>query len=81
MLTDGEVLTASRWGNTLHWVTRRGIHDCEICGVPHVQDLEESDYRAVVVASERISQESWQEVPEGSVLLVDREVRADLRPI
>ncbi len=81
MLTDGEVLIASRWGNTLHWVTRRGVHDCEVCGVPHVQEREEPDYRAAVVASERISQESWQEVPEGSVLLVDRELRADLRPI
>ena len=32
LLTNGRMLLASRWGNTLHWVAREGVHDCEICG-------------------------------------------------
>ena len=37
LLTDGEQLVGSRWGRTLHYVERLGIHDCEICGFPHIR--------------------------------------------
>jgi glutamine amidotransferase len=78
LLTDGRLLVASRWNHPLHRVQRVGIHDCEICGIPHVHHDPHADYRAVVVASEPISHESWQEIPEHSVLTVDAELRSHL---
>ncbi len=76
LLTDGKSLVVSRWHNGLYWVLREGVHDCEVCGIPHVRHDSRRDYRAVVVASEPISEEPWQEVPDGSVLTVDEEIEA-----
>jgi glutamine amidotransferase len=81
LLTDGVSLVASRWHRTLHWLDRVGVHDCEICGIPHIHHDSERHYRAVVVASEPITRESWQEVPDHSVLVVDQGVRAEIRAI
>jgi glutamine amidotransferase len=81
LLTDGVSLVASRWHRTLHWLDRVGVHDCEICGIPHIHHDSERRYRAVVVASEPITRESWQEVPDHSVLVVDQGVRAEIRLI
>ncbi len=82
ILTDGEVLVATRWRRSLHWVEREGLHDCEICGIPHVHHREGTDYRAVIVASEPISgDEPWQEVPEGAVVAVDRGIGARVQTI
>lgn len=81
VLTDGVNLIASRWNNTLHWVLREGVHDCEICGIPHIDHDTGVDYRAVVVASEPITHEPWQEVPEGSILAVDGSIRPRLLPM
>ncbi len=80
MLTDGEVLVATRWGLTLHWTVRDGIHDCEICGIPHVRHDSGTDYRAVVVASEALSDaEPWHEVPERGIVSVGGDVEADVQ--
>lgn len=76
VLTDGETLLATRARNSLYWAAREGIHDCEICGIPHVHHREGREYRAVVVASEPISKEKWQEVPEGGMVVVDSGVGA-----
>lgn len=81
LLTDGRWLLLSRWHNDLYWVRRRGIHDCEICGIPHIRHEAGTDYRAVVVASEPISHEEWAEVPEGSILAVAPDVEAAVWPI
>jgi glutamine amidotransferase len=81
LLTDGTVLVGSRWNNTLNWVERQGIRDCEICGIPHVHHDKKEQYHAVVVASEPISHESWQEVPQGHVLGIDSKIRTRLEPI
>jgi glutamine amidotransferase len=70
LLTDGERLVGSRWGRTLYYVERVGIHDCEICGFPHVRHDVRHVYRAVVIASEPISHEPWQELPEGCIFAV-----------
>jgi len=78
LLTDGEHLVASRWNNSLHYVVRDGIHDCEICGIPHVHHHSGVAYRAIVVASEPISHEEWHEVPNYSVLGVGPEIELDL---
>ena len=70
ILTDGEQMIGSRLGRTLYYVERQGVHDCEICGFPHIHHDPHRRYRAVIVASEPISREDWCEVPEGSVYRV-----------
>lgn len=70
LLTDGEQMVGSRIGRTLYHVERLGVHDCEICGFPHVHHHPQRSYRAVIIASEPISHEHWREVPEGSVFQV-----------
>jgi glutamine amidotransferase len=81
LLTDGRALAASRWNNSLYWVERHGVHDCEICGIPHVHHETGTAYRAAVIASEPITHEDWREVPDHSVLLVDESIDASLRRI
>lgn len=81
IITDGNVLVATRWRNSLSWVERHGVHDCEICGIPHIHHVTGTDYRAVVVASEPISHEDWKELPEWSVLLVGTNVETETHRI
>jgi glutamine amidotransferase len=71
ILTDGLVMLATRWRHSLHVVAREGVHDCEICGIPHIHHDSGTQYRAVVIASEPISSEAWKEVPDRSVVCVD----------
>ncbi len=66
MLTDGQHLVASRWGNTLWWTERDGVTDCSVCSLRHADPV--PGYRAVVIASEPITSEAWHEVPEGSIV-------------
>jgi glutamine amidotransferase len=73
LLSDGVNMVASRWGNSLYWTFRNGIRDCAVCGLSHCPDADE-DYRAIVIASEPITDEPWQEVQEGSVVAVDADV-------
>jgi predicted glutamine amidotransferase len=74
LLTDGERMVGSRWQRTLSWLERRELADCEVFGLRHA-DCEPSAYRALLIASEPITNEPWQEVPERSVY----EVTPDLR--
>lgn len=78
IVTDGRILVASRWHNSLHWVGRDGVHDCEICGIPHVRHVEGTTYRAVVVASEPITHEAWREVPDASLLSVGASAKGEI---
>ncbi len=80
VLTDGESMIVTRWNNSLFWLNRAGLHDCDICGIPHVHHEHDASYRAIVVASEPLSDEPWLEVPNCSVLKIDTEVRAELVP-
>ncbi len=81
ILSDGRVMVASRFGNSLSWVHRNGIRDCEICGIPHVEHTPGHQYRAVVIASEPVSHELWECVPERTVISVDHDVRTTTLPI
>lgn len=82
LLTDGHHLAASRWGNTLYWTFRNGVPDCSVCGTSHCPSADEH-YRAVVIASEPLTDEDWMEVPDGSILAVEpgaHTLRRDLVP-
>lgn len=76
LLTDGQVVVASRLRNTLSWVARDGIRDCEICGIPHVHHDSGRHYRAAVVASEPLSDEAWEPLDDWDVIAIDAEVQA-----
>ena len=67
VLTNGHVLFACRWNNPLYRLVRSGIADG---GESDIQHQGEQDYRAVVVASEPITEESWQELPNYSLMYV-----------
>lgn len=81
IMTDGEQMFGSRFGRTLYSVERRGIHDCEICGFPHVHHRPNRSHRAVVVASEPIGHEDWREIPEKSVYLVTEDFNLEITPL
>lgn len=81
MMTDGRELAGTRLGRTLYVVARDGVHDCEICGFPHVHHDPRRRYRAVVIASEPISHERWQEIPEPSVYRVNADYGLDIEPL
>lgn len=81
VLTNGATMFATRWNNSLHYVVRRGLMDCEICGVPHVHHEVGNDYRAIVVASEPISDEAWERIPNHSVMTIDSNIHMRLSPI
>jgi predicted glutamine amidotransferase len=70
VIGDGRNLVASRFGNSLYWTFRRSLNDCSICGTSHCEQADET-YKAVVVASEPLSNEEWLEIPEGTVLGVN----------
>jgi len=80
LLTDGRFLAATHRRGSLHWVPREGVHDCEICGIPHIGDADRARYRAVVVASEPISHEAWGEIPDRHVLVVREDLEASIKP-
>ena len=81
LLSDGERLVGSRWGRTLHYVERVGVHDCEVCGFPHIRHDPRRNYRAIVIASEPISNEHWREIPERSVFAVSPEMALQIDPL
>ena len=81
LVTDGRQMIGSCLGRPLHFVERRGVHDCEICGFPHIHHKPRHAYRAVVIASEPISHEEWHEVPDGSVYRIDPDYRLELHSI
>lgn len=81
VLTDGHAMIATRWNNSLFRLDRGGLHDCDICGIPHVHHKHNTNYRAVVVASEPLSEEHWLEVPNHSLLKIDHDARSELIPI
>jgi glutamine amidotransferase len=81
VLTDGNVLLASRWNHSLHWAFQHGLHVCEYCGVPHVEHRPEMDYRAFSVASEPISYHPWEELHNHAIVAVDHEIAPRVRKL
>lgn len=81
-LVGGE-LVASRRGRSLWCLERDGPRRCVVCGRLHPDPgvLDGDDYAAASLASERITDEGWTEVPEGSVLRVDGEMNVRVRPL
>ncbi len=75
VLTDGRSMVACRWSNPLNYLDRVGVHDCEICGIPHIRHDNSIEYRAAVFASEPITDEAWVELPDRTLAVLDDEFR------
>lgn len=81
VLTDGAGLVASRYHRPLFVLERDRAFVCEVCRECHCHhcvsdeavDAASHGSRAIVVASEPITDEAWTEVPEGSILGVTRQ--------
>jgi len=69
--TDGNALGGSRLNRTLWALQRDRAHTGDICGTAHADPPPDADYRSVTLASERLTDEDWSEVPNGSVFHVD----------
>lgn len=69
LLSDGVQMVGSRWQRTLHYAERAGRSACPVCGRAHAASAA-ADYRALMIASEPITDEPWPEVPERSVFEV-----------
>jgi len=70
----GAAMAGSRLGRELHYIERDRAYECPLCGHHHGPENAEG-YRAVVVASERITDEAWREVDDGTVWWIDEGVR------
>lgn len=73
VLSDGKDLVGSRLGRTLWYLRRENVYTCDICGRPHVHHEVDKAYRAIEIASEPISDDNWEELPDGIVYSVDED--------
>lgn len=69
--TDGTTLAGSRLNRTLWTLDRTGPYACPICGHDHADPPADAAYRSTTLASERLTDEDWTPVPNGSVFRVD----------
>ena len=81
LLSDGHQLIGSRLGRTLWYIEHDQINICEICGKKHVNHDLKQPYRAVEIASEPITHEKWQRVPEATVFSVDADIQLNFEEI
>lgn len=68
--TDGRWLGGARLNRSLWALRRTESYVCPLCGDDHTTAPESDPYRATIFASERITDEDWQQVPNGSVFHV-----------
>lgn len=66
VMTDGVSMLTCRWNHSLNVLRRKGIHECQICGIPHVHHHETVNHQAIAIASEPITNEAWEPIPDHS---------------
>jgi predicted glutamine amidotransferase len=77
ILTDGRESVSVRMGRSLWYTQRDIVHPCSVCGGElHVNEAPKRSYRALAIASEPVTEdESWDEVPEGTLIHVDTDLQ------
>ena len=78
--TDGTTLAGSRLNRTLWMLERSHVRPCPSAPTT-TPPPEEADDHATVFASERITDEDWTEVPNGSVFSTDADATLSLAPL
>lgn len=82
LISDGRQTWGSRYGRSLWYVRRSEVHICDICGERHAEVDPDEDYRAVDVASERITNsEQWLEMPDEHVFHIPENCEMTIRPM
>ncbi len=79
--TDGTWIGGARLNRSLWALRRTAAYTCPVCGDDHTDPPEDDRYRATVLASERITDEDWQPVPNGSVFHVGDDGVLDHYPL
>lgn len=79
--TVGPALAGTRYDVSLYYTERQVPYDCPMCGECHAEVPQGQPYRAVVVASEPITDERWQEIPDRSVFSIDDAIAIDIAPL
>ena len=77
MVHEGE-LFGTRLDRTLWVLERDAAPVCARCGLAHANVAPGEPYRAVIFASERLSDEDWRRVPEASVFRVTHDLRLEV---
>jgi glutamine amidotransferase len=78
--SDGNCLAGSRLGRSLWMVERDDPFVCGACPTEHVT-APADDYRIVVFASERITDEDWVRVPSESAFMVTEDLDVAIEPL
>lgn len=78
---EGDRMAGARYGRSLFYVERTEPHLCEVCGSYHAHPDDDEPYHAVELASEKITDEDWDEVPENHVFEVGPERDLVLTPV
>lgn len=79
--TDGQILAGSRLNRTLWALERTSVYACPICGQEHAAPSNDGSYRSTTLASERLTDESWEPVPNGSVFSAGEDAELHLEPL
>jgi len=79
--TDGTWIGGARLNRSLWALRRTAAYTCPVCGEDHTDAPADDRYRATVLASERITDEDWQAVPNGSVFHVGDDGILDHQPL
>jgi glutamine amidotransferase len=69
--TDGDTLGGARLNRTLWALERDHVHMCPLYDDNDVDLLDDKPYHSTTLASERLTDEDWTEVPNGSVFHAD----------
>lgn len=73
VLTDGQELVGSRLGRSLWYLQREQVYTCDICGRTHVHHKTGTEYRAVEIASEPVSDDPWTPFADNVVYSVNED--------
>lgn len=78
---EGRSMAVSRYNRSLFYIERHEPHRCRVCGRQHAHPSTGETYHAVEVASERINDSEWSEVPRDTVFQVGPKITFDPQPI
>lgn len=78
---DDGILVGTKLERSLWYIQRDEPITCEICDRPHAHPDDGDAYRSLVLASEPITDEPWQRVPEESVFAVDADFSLTTEPL
>lgn len=73
LFVAGGNLAGTRLRRSLWYLERSGTKHCPVCKETHDASGAGEDYRAVVLASERLTDEDWKPVPKNSAFYVEDE--------